>query len=135
MKSTIKPPVQFPLTMVLRYQTKSGPAFVSGTSVTKRIGSRQIVFTANEDIQEKTKLQLAISWPVLLENRVRLQVIMDAIVTKVEDGVAEATILQYDFRTRKDPAVSAAGAIPEQRQALAASVALRPRGLSALASA
>jgi hypothetical protein len=109
MRPTPKLPVRFPLTMLVRYQTKSAPALVSGTSVTKWIGSRQIAFAANDDIREKMKVQLAISWPCLLENRVRLQLIVDAIVTNVADGVAEAAIVQHDFRTRRDQQPAAAG--------------------------
>jgi hypothetical protein len=102
MKSAPKPPVRFPLTLGLRYQAKSEDGIVSGTSATKWIGSRWIAFAANEDIQEKMKLQLAIAWPYLLEERVRLQLTIVAVVTKVAGGIAEAAILQYDFRTRKD---------------------------------
>jgi hypothetical protein len=108
MKSAPKPPVRFPLTLGLRYQAKSEHGIVSGTSATKWIGSRWIAFAVNEDIQEKMKLQLAIAWPYLLEERVRLQLTIVALVTKVASGIAEAAILQYDFRTRKDKETGAA---------------------------
>jgi hypothetical protein len=118
MRPVSKPPVRFPLTMLVRYQTKSEPNFVSGTSVTKWMGSREIAFAANPDIREKMKFQLAISWPCLLEDRVRLQLIVDAIVTKVADGVAEATIVQHDFRTRRDQHLAASGTVCAEGQAM-----------------
>jgi hypothetical protein len=123
-----KPPVRFPLNMALRYRMKSEPAIVSGTSATKWIGSRQIAFAAGEDIQEKAKIQIAIAWPHLLDDHVRLQLKIEAIVTKVANGIAEASILQYDFRTCKDrePADAA------DRAALSADVIpLSPQPLAA----
>jgi hypothetical protein len=109
MRSAPKPLVRFPLTMALRYQITSEQATVSGVSATKWIGSRQIAFAACEDIEEKSKIHIAIAWPILLEDRVPLQLTIKAIVTKVANGIAEAAILQYDFRTRKDqePATAA----------------------------
>jgi hypothetical protein len=126
MRPSLKPPVHFPLTMGLRYQTKSEPAIVTGTSATKWIGSRQIAFAASEDIQEEVKLQIAIAWPCLLNDSVRLQLIIEAVVTKVANGIAEAAILRYDFRTRKEEERSAgrvalrANPIPPSPQVVAA---------------
>lgn len=128
MKSSAKPPVRFPLTLGLRYQTKSEHAIVTGTGATKWIGSRQIAFAASEDIQEGMKVQIAIVWPYLLEDRVRLQLIIETIVTKVADGIAEAAILQYDFRTRKEQEPAPDGG----RMALAAKPV--PLSLPALAA-
>ena len=102
MRSSPKPPVRFPLTMGLHYQTKSEHGTVTGTSATKWISSRQIAFAANENFRENTKIQIAIAWPCLLENHVRLQLSIEAIVTGVVDGIVEAVITQYDFRTRKE---------------------------------
>jgi hypothetical protein len=102
MRSGQKTPVRFPLTMEFRYRAKTEPAIVSGTSATKWISSRQIAFVASDEIQEKAKIQIAIAWPYLLDDHVRLQLIIEAVVTKVADGIAEAAILQHDFRTRKE---------------------------------
>jgi hypothetical protein len=134
MRSSPKPPVRFPLTMGLRYRTKSEHAIVTGTSATKWIGSRQIAFAASEDIQEGMKIQIAIAWPYLLGDRVRLQLIIEAFVTKVAEGIAEAAILQYDFRTRKEQEPSAGASsialqvkpIPLSQQALAAGASAIP---------
>jgi hypothetical protein len=88
--------------MGMRYQTKSEYAVVTGTSVTNWIGSRQIAFAASADIREQMKIQIAIAWPYLLDDRVQLQLIIEAVVTKVAEGIAEAAISHYDFRTRKE---------------------------------
>lgn len=132
MRSASKPPVRFPLTMGLRYRTKSVHATVSGTSATKWIGSRQIAFAETEDIDENMKIQIAIAWPFLLEDRVRLQLVIEAIVTKVADGIVEAAIMQYDFRTRKDE-VPAAAAGPIALHANP--IPIFPRAMAAGASA
>jgi hypothetical protein len=43
--------------------------------------------------------EIVVAWPHLLDGRIRLQLVLDAIITGSQDGVTEARILTYDFRT------------------------------------
>jgi hypothetical protein len=43
--------------------------------------------------------EIVVAWPCLLDGRIRLQLVLDAIITSSKDGVTEARILAYDFRT------------------------------------
>lgn len=101
LKSILRPiPGRFPLVLRLRYKAKSENGTVFGSGYTEWIGSKGIAFSAGEGIREQMRTEVAIEWPFLLENRVRLQLTMEATVTRIVEGIAEARILNYDFRTR-----------------------------------
>jgi hypothetical protein len=93
------------MAMPLRYKAKT-PATISGTGTTKWIGSKEIAFAASEGIQEEMRIELLIAWPYLLERRVRLQLAVQAMVTRVESDVIMASIIKYDFRTRRGAEVA-----------------------------
>jgi hypothetical protein len=46
-----------------------------------------------------TNAEIVIAWPRLLDGRIRLQLVLETIITSSKDSVAEARILTYDFRT------------------------------------
>lgn len=94
----------------MRYKASYCDASVSGVSRTKWIGSKEIAFSAGEDLQERMRAFISIAWPFLLEDRVRLQLSIEGFVTRVEEGVAVASISSYHFRTRGEwePAVAPA---------------------------
>jgi hypothetical protein len=50
--------------------------------------------------------EIVLDWPRLLDGRVSLQLVLDTTITGSRDGVAEARILAYDFRTRRTAEVS-----------------------------
>lgn len=101
LRTAYKPlPVQFPLELPMRYKASYCDASVSGVSRTKWIGSKEIAFPASEDLQERMRAVISIAWPFLLEDRVRLQLSIEGFVTRVEEGVAVASISSYHFRTR-----------------------------------
>ena len=101
MRTAYKPvPVQFPLELPMRYKASLQETTVSGVSHTKWIGSKEIAFPAGEDLRERMRAVISIAWPFLLEDRVRLQLSVEAVVMRVEFGIAVARIGNYHFRTR-----------------------------------
>jgi hypothetical protein len=86
----------------MRYKASFADGSVSGVSRTKWIGSKEIAFSAGGDLQEQMRAVISIAWPYLLEDRVRLQLSIEGIVTRIEEGVAVASISTYHFRTRGD---------------------------------
>jgi hypothetical protein len=103
LKPRAKPlPVNFPLTLPLRYKGRFEYANIRGAACTKWIGSKEIAFAAGDDIREHMRAEIAVAWPFLLDDRVRLQLTIDAVVTQIADGVAFARISNYQFRTRAD---------------------------------
>jgi hypothetical protein len=103
LRSAVRPlPVWFPLELPLRYKATSPEAIVSGTGFTRWIGSKLIEFTADESVRKHMRAEIAIAWPSRLNDHVRLQLAVDAIITESAEGVALARIDQYYFRTRGD---------------------------------
>jgi hypothetical protein len=49
--------------------------------------------------------EVALAWPHLLEGRIRLLLVLQVAIIGSQDGVAEARILTYDFRTAGRPRV------------------------------
>jgi hypothetical protein len=94
------PPHWYPLPLQLRYKATShhGPAYGFGQA--RKISSKDIVFTPVDGLQPGMNVEIAVAWPCLLDGRVRLQLVLEATITSSQDGVAEARILAYDFRTR-----------------------------------
>jgi hypothetical protein len=64
------------------------------------MSSREITFGAGNELKPGMKAEISVAWPRLLDSRIRLQLVLEATITSAEDGVAEARILAYDFRTR-----------------------------------
>jgi len=44
--------------------------------------------------------EIMVDWPPLLDEGIRLQLVLQVAITGSQDGVTEARILAYQFRTR-----------------------------------
>jgi hypothetical protein len=64
------------------------------------ISSKDIVFGGDDGLKAGMKAEIAVAWPLLLDSHIRLQLILEATITGSQDGVAEARIRAYHFRTR-----------------------------------
>ena len=64
------------------------------------MGSQEVVFVTDQALPDGARVELGIAWPFLLEGRARLQLVMDAKVTRTEGKLAEARIQKYHFKTR-----------------------------------
>ena len=64
------------------------------------ISSTHIVFAPVDRLEPGMIAEIAVAWPSLLEGRIRLELVLQVTVIHTRDGVAEARILAYDFRTR-----------------------------------
>ena len=66
-------------------------------------------------------------WPFLLDGRIPLQLVLDATITGSHDGMADARIWTYRFRTRRpaeaEQRAEVAGASPSVAQATSAAIA------------
>ena len=95
------PPMQFPLVLPLKYKAISpkGKA-ISGTGSTVLMSSADIVFNADKPLGSGVRCEISIAWPVLLENRIRLQLVLQSLITRSEGQVVMGRFSQYEFRTR-----------------------------------
>jgi hypothetical protein len=103
---TQRPPRKYPIELQLRY--KAGHGTLHGFGQTRMMSSKDIIFAPGGGLNPGTKAEIAIAWPLLLDGHIRLQLVLETAITGNQDGVAEARILAYHFRTRGP-------AEPEQR--------------------
>jgi len=94
------PPHRYPIPLQLSYKakTKYGPLY--GFGQTRMISSQDIVFGGGNELKPGMKAEIVVAWPRLLDGRVHLQLVLEATITGSQDGVTEARILAYQFRTR-----------------------------------
>jgi hypothetical protein len=64
------------------------------------MSSTDIIFEGCNELKPGMKAEIAVAWPLLLDGHIRLQLVLEATIMSSQDGVAEARILAYHFRTR-----------------------------------
>jgi hypothetical protein len=82
----------------------------SGVGRTLDLSSGGILFDAGRQLSFGTNVELAISWPVLLQNQAPLQLIVSGRVVRCAGNRTAVMMAQHEFRT--------SGASAEQRAAL-----------------
>jgi hypothetical protein len=90
----------YDLQLELRYLTPETGVSQAGSGWTVLIGSREVRFWADRPMNPGTKIELAIAWPVLLDGRVKLQLLLTGEVTGGEGPFLIARIHNHLFRTR-----------------------------------
>ncbi|HEX4134573.1 MAG TPA: hypothetical protein VHY84_08195 [Bryobacteraceae bacterium] len=70
---------------------------ISGQSL--KISSRDFVFTSSETIPPGQVLEVFVDWPVLLDNRIRLALVLEGVVVSSDPHIA-MRIDKYQFKTR-----------------------------------
>ena len=66
---------------------------------TRLISSKGIIFAPGDGLEPGMNAEIAVAWPFLLDGHIGLQLVLETIITSCQGGVAEARILEYDFRT------------------------------------
>jgi hypothetical protein len=110
---------RYPISMELQYTTRERVRRV-GMGRTQFISSRDVVFVTDQPMESGTKVEISISWPVLLHEKVPLKLVLEAEVTGRQETALTARIVKYQFRTRRVPAASeSANAVVTPRRAAA----------------
>ena len=65
------------------------------------MSSKDIVFGPSHGLRPGMKAEIVVAWPRLLDDRIRLQLVLKVAITGSQNGEAEGRILAYDFRTRR----------------------------------
>ena len=89
----------YPIPLQLRYNATSTQGPVQGFGQAAMMSSEDIIFAAGDGLEPGMTAKVALSWPFLLDGRVRLQLVLQVMITGSQEGVAEAHILAYDFHT------------------------------------
>jgi hypothetical protein len=92
---------RFPIRREARYRLlKEGVVVASGAAETCDISSEGVAFAPDGEVRAGTFIELSISWPVLLDSRCAMRLIVFGRVLRTTDGLAACTIDKYEFRTQ-----------------------------------
>jgi hypothetical protein len=92
--------MQFPLVLPLKYRVISPEAkAISGTGSTVSLSSTDIIFEADQPLGSGVQCEISIAWPVLLESRIRLQLVLQSVITRSEYQFVMGGVSKYEFRT------------------------------------
>jgi hypothetical protein len=73
---------------------------IFGTGRTDLMSSTELIFSADQRLEQGMKAEISIAWPVLLDGRVRLQLVIDGAIARSEAGRTAVEIWKYHYRTR-----------------------------------
>jgi len=70
-----------------------------GLGTTLNMSSSGVLFTTDRALLPGKRLEMAISWPAQLDNRMALKLVARGRIVRCESGTAAVEIQQYEFRT------------------------------------
>lgn len=97
----VTPPRRYPLPLPLRYRTTPKYGTLHGAGLARMMSSQDIIFAPGDGLVPGMEAEIAVAWPFLLDGSIHLQLVLEATITSSEQGLTEARILAYDFRTRR----------------------------------
>lgn len=96
---------RFPMDLGVRYRRVKGKRILAvGVGNTVEVSSNQIRFTTQWPLLPGDRVQLAVDWPVKLDNSVLMKLEIYGCVVESESGTATMEIARYDLRTRSQNA-------------------------------
>jgi hypothetical protein len=72
---------------------------MAGSGMTIDIGSKRVVFRTDQALRLGKHLDMAISWPVQLDERCDLKLLASGRIVGADSGVVAVSIERYEFRT------------------------------------
>jgi hypothetical protein len=103
----------YPIVLPVRYHARRATSlYAFGTGQTVSIGSKSIVFIAEQPLIAGLTADLNVDWPALLDDAVRLQVHIRGKIDKTDEHKTFLQIMGHEFRTRaagQDHLLSLAG--------------------------
>jgi hypothetical protein len=91
---------RYDISLELRWKRlRRGKVLEVGTGETIDISSGGILFRAEKALPLGDRLELAVGWPVLVDNFPRLQLIVSGIVVRSNGTQNAITMIQHEFRT------------------------------------
>lgn len=106
----------YPICVDLQFKVISSRRQCTGSGRTTRVGSRAIEFDTDQSIPAGSRLEISVCWPVLLDDRVSLQLVLCGRVTAANPTSARVEFERYNFRTRRPaPPVKQPSAEPPRK--------------------
>ena len=92
--------IRFPIECELRYKVLSTRGnIVSGCGKTVDISSSGVLFFSEHDLQTGARLEVSIGWPVLLNEKCSLNLVIQGRVVRRMTNQTAVQIQHYEFRT------------------------------------
>jgi len=92
---------RFPIRREMRFKVlENGRITASGAGHTQNICSEGVAFFSDGDLTVGSFVEVSISWPVLLDDRCPLRLIVFGRVLRSEEGWSVCSIDKYEFRTQ-----------------------------------
>jgi hypothetical protein len=93
--------LRFPMNRELRYKVlEEGTVVASGDGESCNISSQGVAFICAGELKSGSFIELSISWPVLLEDRCPMRMIVFGRVVRSCGRQSACTIDKYEFRTQ-----------------------------------
>jgi hypothetical protein len=94
---------RYDIALDLRWKVFRRQRVEEGTGTTLNLSMGGILFEADRQVPAG-KVQLSISWPVLLDNRTPLQLVVTGQTVRASGRRTAIRMMQHQFRTAKHPA-------------------------------
>ena len=86
--------MQFPLVLPLKYKVIYPKVkAIAGTGSTLVLSSTDIVFNADQPLGSALRCEISIAWPVLLGTDIRLQLVLQSVITGSEGQLVTGRVL------------------------------------------
>lgn len=94
-------PTAYPFERDVRFRVFSKRAPLEGTGTTISISGGELTFASDQAnaLRQRQGIEVSVSWPVLLDNRLPLKLVVRGRVVSVEPGKAVISIRGHEFRT------------------------------------
>lgn len=93
--------MRFPIECAVRYETLNPRAgILAGNGKTLNISSSGVLFNSDHDLPVGTRLEVSINWPVQLNERCLLKLLVRGRIVRYRKGQLAMQIQQHEFRTQ-----------------------------------
>jgi hypothetical protein len=92
---------RLPIVRDLRYKVLSGKHKIKrvGSGKTLNMSSRGMLFTTETTLPEGELIEVAVSWPALLDGVLPIKLVAQGRLVRIEEKRAAIAIERYDFKT------------------------------------
>ena len=71
-----------------------------GSGKSLNMSSRGVLFTTESGLREGERIELAVSWPAKLDDRIPLKLLAIGVLVRTHETQAAMSIEKYEFKTR-----------------------------------
>jgi len=100
MKKNRRSKLRYDLQLELVYRTLGRTKNVAGYGTTRNLSSKAFIFQPSDELSKGDEIEATIHWPVLLDNTLRLNLVLGGIVARRDSNGCVVEILRHEFRTR-----------------------------------